>query len=181
VSMASHWNRTSSRACVPAPARPASPVLRSCCSFATNDEMMTVLDVIQSEGVELTRVVMGHTGGKELEYMKRLFQRGVFVEWDYMGQAPLPPAADAQRIESIAAIINAGYADHVLLAHDVCTKAQLKKNGGGGYTYISNVILPGLKAKGISDETLRRIMVDNPLRALTFVAPQATVEAPPKP
>lgn len=150
-------------------------------SFATNDEMMTVLDVIASEGVELTRVVMGHTGGKEMEYMKRLFQRGVFVEWDYMGQAPLPPAADAQRIESIAAIINAGYVDHVLLAHDVCTKAQLKKNGGGGYTYISNVILPGLKAKGISDETLRRIMVDNPRRALTFVTPQARVEAASKP
>ena len=141
-------------------------------SFATNDEMMTVLDVIASEGVELSRVVMGHTGGKDMEYLKRLFQRGVFVEWDYMGQAPLPPAADAQRIESIAAVINAGYADHVLLAHDICTPAQLKRNGGGGYTYISNAILPGLKAKGISDETIRRIMVDNPRRALTFVAPQ---------
>lgn len=146
-------------------------------SFATNDEMMTVLDIIASEGVELSRIVMGHTGGKDMEHMKRLFQRGAFVEWDYMGQAPLPPEADAQRIESIAAAINAGYADHVLLAHDVCTKAQLKRNGGGGYTYISNVILPGLKAKGISDETIRRIMVDNPRRMLTFVAPQAAVQA----
>jgi phosphotriesterase-related protein len=150
-------------------------------SFATNDEMMTVLDVIASEGVELSRVVMGHTGGKDMEYLKRLFQRGVFVEWDYMGQAPLPPAADAQRIESIAAAINAGYADHVLLAHDVCTKAQLKRNGGGGYTYISEVILPGLKAKGIRDETIRGIMVDNPRRVLTFVAPQTAVIAAPKP
>jgi len=150
-------------------------------SFATNDEMMTVLDIIASEGVELSRVVMGHTGGKDMEYLKRLFQRGVFVEWDYMGQAPLPPAADTQRIESIAAAINAGYTDHVLLAHDVCTQAQLKRNGGGGYTYISNVILPGLKAKGISDETIRRIMVDNPRRALTFVAPQVAAQTAPKP
>jgi len=141
-------------------------------SFAANDEMMTLLDIIASEGVDLSRVVMGHTGGKDTEYMKRLFQRGVFVEWDYMGQAPLPPSADAQRIESIAAVINAGYADQVLLAHDVCTKAQLKRNGGGGYTYISNVILPGLKTKGISEETLRKIMTDNPRRALTFVAPK---------
>ncbi len=149
-------------------------------SFATNDEMMTVLDIIASEGVELSHVVMGHTGGKDMEYLKRLFQRGAFVEWDYMGQAPLPPAADAQRIESIAAAINAGYADQILLAHDVCTKAQLKRNGGGGYTYISNVILPGLRAKGISEETLRRIMVDNPRRMLTFAAPQKAVEPPPK-
>jgi phosphotriesterase-related protein len=147
-------------------------------SFATSDEMMRVLDIIASEGVDLSRVVMGHTGGKDMEYLKRLFQRGVFVEWDYMGQAPLPPAADAQRIASIAAAINAGYSDHVLLAHDVCTKAQLKRNGGGGYTYISDVILPGLKAKGISDETIRKIMVDNPRRMLTFVAPQLAVTEP---
>jgi hypothetical protein len=66
-----------------------------------------------------------------------------------MGQAPLPPAADARRIESVAAAINVGYADHVLLAHEVCTKAQLKRNGGGGYTYISNVILPWLKANDL--------------------------------
>jgi phosphotriesterase-related protein len=148
-------------------------------SFATNDEMMTALDVIASEGVELSRVVMGHTGGKDMEYLKRLFQRGVFVEWDYMGQAPLPPAADAQRIESIAAAIQAGYADHILLAHDICTQAQLRRNGGGGYTYIATVILPGLKAKGIGEETLRKIMVDNPRKALTFVAPESAIRAAP--
>lgn len=144
-------------------------------SFATSEEMMAVLDIIASEGVELSRIVMGHTGGKDAAYVDRLFQRGVFVEWDYMGQAPLPPAADLQRIESIAAAIKAGHADHVLLSHDICTQAQLKKNGGGGYTYISNVILPGLKARGISEDTVRKIMVDNPRRALTFVAPQAAV------
>jgi len=66
------------------------------------------------------------------------------------------PAADARRIESIAAAINVGYADHALLAHDVCTKAHLKRNGSGGHAYISNVTLPGRKAKGISDETFGR-------------------------
>ena len=144
-------------------------------SFATHDEMMQVLDIIASEGVDLKHVIMGHTGSNDLDYLKRLFARGVTVEWDYMGQAPLPPEADAKRIESIAATINAGFADQIVLAHDVCTKPQLKKNGGGGYTYISNIILPGLKAKGISDEAIRKIMVDNPRRVLTFVAPQAPV------
>ncbi len=142
-------------------------------SFATQDEMIEMLDIIQSEGVALSRVTMAHTGSNDMAYMKRLVDRGVFIEWDYMGQAPLPPAADAKRIESIYAAIEAGYADHILLAHDVCTAPQLKTKGGGGYTYISTVILPGLRAKGVSDETIRKIMVDNPRRALTFVAPGA--------
>lgn len=42
----------------------------------------------------------------------------------------------------------------------------------GGYAYIANYVVPALKAKGVSDETIRKITVDNPRRVLTFVAPQ---------
>ena len=34
-----------------------------------------------------------------------------------------------------------------------------------------------LKAKGIGDDVIKKIMVDNPRRALTFVAPQPAVAA----
>ncbi|MGH9558354.1 MAG: phosphotriesterase family protein [Bryobacteraceae bacterium] len=146
-------------------------------NFEPLDEMMKVLDIIESEGVDLHHVVMSHTGGRDLDTMNALFKRGVYVEWDYMGQAPLPPAADAKRIDSIASMIQAGHTDQIVLSHDICTQAQLKENGGGGYTYISNIIIPGLKAKGVSDETIHKIMFDNPRRALTFVAPQAPVAA----
>ncbi len=141
-------------------------------SFGTPDEMLRVLDILESEGVPLNRVTMGHTGSRNLDYMRQLFARGVFVEWDYMGQAPLPPKQDTLRIESIYAAIEAGFAKQIVLAHDVCTQAQLRKNNGGGYTYIHDIILPGLRAKGVSDAVLRQIMVENPMKALTFGAPQ---------
>jgi phosphotriesterase-related protein len=144
-------------------------------SFGSPEEMLRTLDIIESEGVDLSRVVMSHTGGRDMAYMKQLFDRGVYVEFDYMGQAPLTPARADQIVTSIASVIEAGYADKVLVAHDVCTKPQLKKNGGGGYTYISTVILPGLKAKGVSDDNIRKILVDNPRRVLTFVKPQPAV------
>jgi phosphotriesterase-related protein len=146
-------------------------------SFASHDEMLRVLDIIASEGVDLPRVVMGHSGSGDMAYMKRLFERGVFVEWDYMGQAPLPVERDEQRAKEIADAIKAGYTGQILMAHDVCTKAQLKKNGGGGYAYIAERIVPALKAKGISDADIQKIMVDNPRRALTFVAPQPAMPA----
>jgi phosphotriesterase-related protein len=147
-------------------------------SFGSNDEMLTVLDVIASEGVEMSRVVMGHMASREMPFLKQLFDRGVYVEFDYLGQAPLTPERNQQIVDKIAATIEAGYGDRLLVAHDICTKPQLKKNGGGGYAYISTTILPALKAKGVSDEKLRKLLIDNPRRVLTFVAPQAQVVQP---
>ena len=144
-------------------------------SFAPPAEMMQALDIIASEGVDLTRVVMGHSG-RDISATKPFFDRGVYIEWDYMGQADqMTPARADQIATTIASAITAGFADKVLVAHDICTKAQLKRNGGGGYAYIATMIVPALRAKGISDETIRKILIDNPRRALTFVAPQRAV------
>ena len=144
-------------------------------SFAPPAEMMQALDVIASEGVDLTRVVMGHSG-RDISATRQFFDRGVYIEWDYMGQSnQMTPERAEQIATTIASAITAGFADKVLVAHDICTKAQLKRNGGGGYAYIATMIVPALRAKGISDETIRTILVDNPRRALTFVAPQRAV------
>jgi len=142
-------------------------------NFEGLPEMMQVLDIIQSEGVDLHHVVMSHTGGRPTEEMEAIFKRGAYVEWDYMGQAPLSPANDKRIIDSIAAMIKAGHAAQIVLSHDICTQAQLKVNGGGGYTYINDVIIPGLKAQGVSDATIHQITHENPAHVLTFVAPQA--------
>ena len=144
-------------------------------NFEGLPEMMQVLDIIQSEGVDLRRVVMSHTGGRPTQEMEAIFKRGAYVEWDYMGQAPLPAANAKRIIDSIAATIKAGHAAQIVLSHDICTQAQLKINGGGGYTYINDVILPGLKAQGISDATIHQITYENPAHALTFVAPEPAV------
>jgi len=144
-------------------------------NFEPLDEMMKVLDIIESEGVDLHRVVMSHTGERDVPTKEAVFKRGAYVEWDYMGQSNRKPDADAKLIESIYAMIKAGYADQIILSHDICSQAQLKENGGGGYTYINDVVLPGLKAKGVSEATLHRIMHENPARVLPFVAPQAPV------
>ena len=139
---------------------------------ASIEEKLRVLDVVAEEGVDLRHVVMGHQGSTDWASLKRLLDRGVYVEFDYIGQAPLSAERDTQLIENIASVINAGHADRLMVAHDICTQPQLKKNGGGGFAYISTVILPALKAKGISDENIRKILVDNPMRLLPFVAPR---------
>jgi phosphotriesterase-related protein len=73
------------------------------------------------------------------------------------------------------AMIKAGYGDRILVGHDISGKLQLKKYGGTGFSYISEYFLPELRRLGATDVDIRRIMVENPRRALTFVAPRPLV------
>lgn len=117
-------------------------------------------------------------GAGSVETMKRYTDRGAYVEFDYMGtgKGPGSGAALAQAAERIArnikALIDAGLTDRILVAQDVCTQAQLKKNGGGGYAYVSTVVMPALRALGVTDATISKILVDNPRRVLTFTTPR---------
>ena len=148
-------------------------------SFAPPDQLQRALDIIADEGVDLNHVVMGHAGTGNVEAMKAYTDRGAYVEFDFLGQAPGARGGGgtleqgAERVATnVKALIDAGLANRVLIAHDVCLQGQLKKNGGGGYAFIPTMVVPALKAKGVSEEAIRTILVENPKRVLTFVAPQ---------
>ena len=44
-----------------------------------------------------------------------------------------------------------------------------KHNGGPGYAKTVTVFVPKLRVAGVDEKTLHRILVDNPLRLLSFV------------
>ena len=66
-------------------------------------------------------------------------------------------------------LINAGYSDNLMFASDLSSGREMKQGGGGGYAKTLTVFVPKLKARGISDEILHKIMYDNPRRFLAFV------------
>jgi phosphotriesterase-related protein len=140
----------------------------------TPEEKQRILDIVQKEGVDLSHVVMGHNSGGDVEQMKHITGRGAYIEFDFMGfgAQAITPEATEKLAQNITTLVNGGLTDRILVGHDVCTQMQLKKNGGGGFGYISNSLLPALKSKGVSDEAIHKIMVDNPRRVLTFVAPR---------
>ena len=41
--------------------------------------------------------------------------------------------------------------------------------GGGGYTHIQKIIIPLMRRRGLTEEQIHTITVENPKRALTFV------------
>jgi phosphotriesterase-related protein len=143
------------------------------------EERIKTLDVVASEGTNMASVVMGHSSSiaGDFALMKRILDRGVFIEFDYLGVIGGPggilaPRNDRTVLNGIVKLIEAGYADRIVLGHDICTKPQLKKYGGTGFSYINEYFLPELKRLGVSDENIRKIMIDNPRRALTFGAPK---------
>ena len=69
----------------------------------------------------------------------------------------------------IMAVLEAGLEDKVLLSSDFANEKYLKKNGGPGIGMVMLTIVPQLRQAGVTDATLRKILTDNPRRALAFV------------
>ncbi|HEY7189091.1 MAG TPA: amidohydrolase family protein [Vicinamibacterales bacterium] len=115
------------------------------------------LDILEDAGVNPNRVVIGHLGNlvdANVYVHKTICRRGAFVAFDRQGGN-----GDAQQVPLVMALIEAGFADRLMFSSDASR----------GYSKTLTVFLPKLKAAGVSDEVLHRIMVDNPRRFLAFV------------
>jgi phosphotriesterase-related protein len=129
------------------------------------------LDLLEDVGVKPNRIVIGHLGNlvdKDVQVQKAVCRRGAFVGFDRQGGP-----GDAQQVPMVMALLEAGYADHLMFSADISSAAQMKRNGGQGYAKTLTVFVPKLKAAGANDEVLRAIMVDNPRRFLAFVPKKA--------
>ena len=151
-------------------------------------EKLQTIGIMAEEGADLSRVILGHSDAiaGDMSLMQELLSHGVYIEFDLLGRIGVPldfkPATDdglagsewagaALVAYAIPKLIDAGYADRILLSQDVCTKVQLKSYGGTGYSYILEKFLPHLRARGVADEDIQMIMVENPKRVLAFAAP----------
>ena len=76
-------------------------------------------------------------------------------------------ACSAPVVPLVTALIDAGFADHILISGDAFR----------GYARPITVFAPKLKAAGVDDATLHRITVDNPRRFLAFVPKRPRVAA----
>jgi phosphotriesterase-related protein len=115
------------------------------------------LDIFEDQGVKPERVLIGHLGNlvdPNVYVHKTLCRRGAFIGFDRQGGNN-----DQQVVPMVMALVEAGFADHLMFSADASS----------GYAKTMTVFLPKLKAAGIDDGVLRRIMVDNPRRFLAFV------------
>src|SRR5581483_1256041 len=118
--------------------------------------------VLAEEGVDLTRVVIGHSGDSEdLDYLQRLLDRGSYLGMDrfgltVVGGRSLP--STEQRARVIAELCRRGYADRLVLSHDICIVGD-PDLPEGLFTFIPRTVVPALLEAGVS-----RAQVDQMLR-----------------
>ena len=129
------------------------------------------LDIIEEMGVDPRLVCIGHladiTGDPTAEVHKQLASRGAFLGFDTVGHQITQ--GDAEKVKMIVSCIDAGYEDYVLLSADFAREAELKAKGGAGYSSVLHIFVPKLRYAGVPDETIHKILVDNPRRFLAFV------------
>ena len=138
------------------------------------DEMHQTLTTFAEEGLDLSRVVMGHSDmlADDLPFLEELIDRGVTIEFDLMGrEAALVPSVTARVAEGIPKLLEKGHEDRLVLSHDVCWKVHLKHYGGFGYSYLLEKFLPHLRTVGVSEAQIDKMMVQNPKRILPLVPP----------
>ena len=129
------------------------------------------LDAFESVGVDPRVVAIGHLNDirddPQAEGARAIAGRGAFVGFDHSGN-PGDPRTD-EHIKMILAVLEAGYEDQVLLSSDFFSENLTKREGGPGIGLIVTTFVPKLKAAGVNEATLHKIMVDNPRRLLAFV------------
>lgn len=124
------------------------------------------LDILEDVGVSPDRVVIGHLGNlvdSNVQVHKAICRRGAYVGFDRVGGA-----ADEPQVPMVMALIDAGFANRVMLSSDFARPNGLKRHNGPGYAKTLTVFVPKLRAAGATADVMRDIMVNNPRSFLAF-------------
>ena len=140
-------------------------------STHTNAHMRRGLDqqkIFKEEGVDLSRVVIGHSGDTtDTDYLEEIIANGSFIGMDRFGIDILLPFED--RVNTVVKMCEKGHADKMVLSHDtscyidwVPEEAMATAAPNWVFTHISDDVIPALKKKGVTDDQINQMMVENP-------------------
>jgi phosphotriesterase-related protein len=124
--------------------------------------------IFAQEGVDLRRVIIGHSGDSDdLVYLRGLMERGSTIGMDRFGLEHLLPTA--KRVDVIARLCALGYAGRMVLSHDAnCWSDMLSEDDKRRtrplwhYNHIPDDILPALRKAGVSEDQIDQMLVRNP-------------------
>ncbi|HKG20667.1 MAG TPA: phosphotriesterase-related protein [Blastocatellia bacterium] len=124
--------------------------------------------VFEEEGVDLSRVVIGHSGDTtDVSYLEEIVARGSYLGMDRFGIDVLLPFQE--RVETVARMCERGHSGRMVLSHDAaCFNDWLPEAAlpavlpNWHYLHIHNDVIPALKERGVTDRQIETMLVDNP-------------------
>ncbi len=130
------------------------------------------MDILERAGHDLRRFIWVHAHTEpDTTVHVEAARRGAWLEFDAIGAENWHP--QAALLESVLALIEAGYADHLLLSHDAGWYDPSQPDGRPpegfrGFTALFEQFIPALRTRGVPEETIHRMTVINPARAFTI-------------
>jgi phosphotriesterase-related protein len=128
-------------------------------------------EVFASEGVDLTRVVIGHSGDStDIEYLEALMAAGSTLGMDRFGVDSYCSTED--RIATIKRLCEMGWTSQMVLSHDASCHIDwfdpplLAGVPNWNFLHISRDVLPRLREVGVSDEQINAMLIEAPRRLL---------------
>lgn len=139
-------------------------------SYPANGSGLRQQDLLAEEGVDLARVLIGHSGDSDdLDYLMRIADRGSFLGMDRYGLDDILPAA--RRNATIVALCARGYADRMMLSQDACAaidwfdEEKIRPHlPHWTMTYLLDEVIPALRTAGVSEAHIQQMTVANPRR-----------------
>jgi predicted metal-dependent phosphotriesterase family hydrolase len=179
--------------CLRASARAMNQTGLGLVTHTTHGTMVTEqLDILSQEGVDLTRVVIGHLDIPfDSSEICSALDAGANIacdtigkeNWDFFLEPPATHRADGEynkrgyfradvaRADRVAALVEQGHTSQVFLSMDL-TGAEVYLNprthGQWGYSYLDAVFLPLLRERGVSERSIEIMLHENPVRLLTI-------------
>jgi phosphotriesterase-related protein len=131
-------------------------------------------DIFEAEGVDLGRVLLGHSGDTtDLGYLTELADRGSILGMDRFGLDLLLPFEE--RVNTVVAMCERGHASSMVLSHDAsCYIDWLPEDQlpvltpNWHYLHITRDVLPALRERGVGEADITTMLVDVPRRFLTW-------------
>ncbi|HZJ85865.1 MAG TPA: hypothetical protein VFC83_01970 [Erysipelotrichaceae bacterium] len=120
------------------------------------------------QGLDPSQVIIGHQDlCEDLDQIINIINLGFTVGFDTIGKNNYFP--DEKRAEFIKVLQDKDLISNVVLSMDITRKSNLEYMGGIGYSYLIESFLPLLKSKGVSEESIEKMLITNPQRFLEKV------------
>src|SRR5262249_53338962 len=113
--------------------------------------------IFAEEGVDLRRVVIGHSGDStDLAYLREIADRGSTIGADRFGLSMAGFPTFEERVATVAQLCRLGYADRIVLSHDYTPYSDWFDDAFAAslppdwrQTLVSDAVVPALREAGV--------------------------------
>lgn len=147
-------------------------------SSAKTGNCMQQQELFEKAGVDMKRLIIGHVGdSNDANYLSRLADKGCYIGMDRFGDDNFNPLEN--RIDTLVAMCEKGYASSMILSHDSDVfidfgeynwevkkgmTPENRKPRDRDLRYIDRLVLPEIRRRGVAEELITTMLVDNPRR-----------------